>query len=410
MIYHTIQDLKKKVLSKIYETYEIFQNFFGEQYTDLQGISNIPDLYYLPQNVSLEQLPSYDISDEMIQGIRTSLRNYKANIYVWWPHVTVTNESNRSVDIYDLYAKITIAINGTIPYEYRGFQLTRSTFPQIQYTSGYIHSHIPHFTYSYTPAPKFDDPCLGTGPIKNTILELHNEWNELTWMLFCQELSLYVTVESLKGGPYFKMEYIGNKSLIAGYDSYPGGKVSLDPLLPVNENMATEYKQMVADFIPYYLQHGHLSFNYIGGTFQPALSFSDYVLDVSNCFIEWFNTHRSAEDLRLLKSPRFRQFNTLNEVLAADGKFYQLGSTDNNFRIEEYNECYDVLTFKGQVIKLKILPSQQQEGEKTTIVHSTFAAFIIQHILQTINYHYKNEHRKTRASSARQNYSRVRYI
>lgn len=409
MIYHTIQDLKKKVLSKVYETYEIFQNFFGEQYTDLQNLPNLPDVYYLPVDVSLEELPSYDISDEMIQRIRALLRNYKADIYVWWPHVTVTNESGRSIDIYDLYAKISIAIDGTIPYEYRGFQLTRSTFPQIQYTSGYIHSHIPSFTYSYTPVPEFDDPCLGTGPIKNTILELHNEWNELTWMLFCQELSLYVTVESLKGGPYFRMEYIGNKQLIAGYDSYPSTEVSLTSLLSIYDSRATEYKQMVADFIPYYLQHGHLSFNYIDGTFQPALSFNDYVLDVSNCFIEWFNTHRTAEDLRLLKSSRYRPA-TLTEVLAADGKFYKPDSTDNNFRIEEYNERYDVLTFKGQTIKLKILPSQQQEGEKTTIVHPTFAAFIIQHILRTINYHYKNEHRKTRASSARQNYSRVRYI
>ena len=48
---------------EVCDIYEVFKNFFGEQYVDIQAKAD--SSYYL--------------------------------IYVWWPYVTVTNEFNKSV-------------------------------------------------------------------------------------------------------------------------------------------------------------------------------------------------------------------------------------------------------------------------------------------------------------------------
>ena len=71
---------------EVCDIYEVFKNFFGEPYVDIQAKAD--SSYYL--------------------------------IYVWWPHVTVTNEYDQSVSIQDLYAKIEINNEGRIPFEFSG--------------------------------------------------------------------------------------------------------------------------------------------------------------------------------------------------------------------------------------------------------------------------------------------------
>lgn len=339
---------------RVAEVYEIFQNFFGSQFVDL----NYPDseTYY---------------------------------IMVWWPIVTVTNDNNKSVVIKDLYAKIRITPEGNIPYESRGFMLNRTTFSNEQWLSGYSHSHIPRI---WGEVPSFANPCLGTGPINNTIMDLKNNYEEALWMLFCQELSLYVTVESLRGDPYIKLESIGAEKKLPGFDGF----TEIDSLnYGYSYDTAQQLKTLLKDFTLWYLQHGHLKFNYSQERFKCGLPYYDYMIDISNSFIEWYNLFGTRDLLN-----RFFNEKVLISAIVSQGKFYK--SAIENPR--EYNslEGASMFWFKGEVKRLHIEPPADNEETITTLLHHRIAMYILGRILQVINNRFCNEHNKLPESGSTQ--------
>src|SRR5690606_32405089 len=120
---------------------------------------------------------------------------------------TVTNEDDKSVDIDKLYVLVPINGNGTLK---RNFSMVRSSYPIIQWLSGYSHSHLPSLSINSTP--HFAYPCLVDGPNGPTQDNLKDEYNIDMWWLFAFELEKYVTQESLLGVPYIKLESIGRSS------------------------------------------------------------------------------------------------------------------------------------------------------------------------------------------------------
>ena len=172
--------LHKELMEKPLKVYEIFKDFFGENLVDLQGF---PDL--IPESPALGE------------------SGYSGYIIVRFPHVTVTNEHERSVDIREVYVKLKIDHTGSLIGK---FQLSRAHFPMSHIRSNYAHSHIPGIPSLDSP---FLDPCLGSGPINNTINSLNVDFDEDLWNLFCLELQKYVGTESVSGVPYRYLEHIG---------------------------------------------------------------------------------------------------------------------------------------------------------------------------------------------------------
>ena len=343
---------------RVQDVYEIFQNFFGEQFVDLQYNSG----------------------------------GGPYAIMVWWPTVTVTNDNNRSIVIKDLYAKIVVTSEGRIPYENRGFQLNRTTFSNDQWLSEYSHSHIPRI--SRFGVPNFANPCLGTGPINNTIVDLKNSYEEAVWMLFCQELSLYVTVESLRGGPYIRMESIGASKDLPGFQKF----TTVETLYyTYTRNIdKDEFDSKLREFILWYLEHGHLKFNYRQEEFRCGLPYYDFMIDISNSFIEWFNLF--GERSRLTK---LYNNSILIQAIVSQGKFYK-NATENPINTASI-EGQHVLTFKGESKTLHIeAPSSDSEQTVTTLLHHDIAMYILGRILRIINYRYCNEHNKLPESGSTQ--------
>ena len=403
---YTINELKFEIFQDVYVVYEIFQNFFGERYTDLQNI---------PTDESIaEALSTLDITgnDGVYSLTRAQFNNVKHNystlrpfILVWWPSVTVTNENDRSVEIQDLYAKVALTMEGTIPWENTGFQLIRTSFPEIQYRDGYLHSHVP----SFRDIPAYSNPCLGTGPIRNTIGELKRGYEEALWMLFCQELSLYVTVESLTGGPYFRMETIGGNKLLSGFMRYENASSleSIQTRHHISANKIPLFKSILRHFIAYYIEHGHLSFSFADGKFVPGMPYFDYMIDVSNAFISFFNKHGRQEYVDEL----FNQ-DIMVKSLVSNNKFYK---NDTPLRHDYPHEGEYMLTFKGQEKNLRILREDNAHTEVTLLLHQDIAMFILCNILKVINYRFKNEHSRNTESGAFQEgapktYQRVCYL
>ena len=385
----SIDGLRESIFTQVYQVYEIFQNFFGEEFTDLQGFPDNTELLNTMMAYRVEVTEHegvYEISEEQWNSIENVYARRKPVIMVWWPRVTVTNENDRSVQIQDLYAKIQVTLDGRIPYEFRGFQLTRTTFPESQFTSGYIHSHIPHFS----GIPNFRDPCLGSGPINNTIMDLKNGYEEALWMLFCQELALYVTVESLRGGPYFRLETIGSRHKLPDYRDY----VTVDSVKSfsslwvrshVDENCFYEKLKI---FTKYYLEHGHLSFNYRDGRFVPGMPYFDFIIDISNSFIDFYNSHSS----RLIDDvEKLYDAGILKKAFAANNEFYDNSNMDVHSDFSSY-EGHPVLIFKGETKTLHIEREEEVHMEVTTLLHHNMAMYILSSILKIINYRYRNEH------------------
>ena len=373
---YTINELRQKLFQPVYDTYEIFKNFFGEEYVDLQDLP--PDEYLLPPEVSMRTFPTTDISDAMLEGIQHQIGNVRPCILIWWPKAKVSNENDRSVEIQDLYAKVEITMEGLIPYENSGFQLTRATFSDMQFASGYIHSHIPR-RYGL---PSFESPCLGTGPINNTIADLKNGWEEVLWMLFCHELSLYVTVESLRGVPYMKLEEIGYKRKALDKENYYNASYVSVQRLFISEEVDTynRFWQMVIEFVYFYLNKNQLALCFMGNRYECGMSYYNYMISISNAFIEWFNLYGDADKKDELFSRKI-----LKETLITDGKFYEIFISPYTGR---YLIGQRILKFKGQDIRLRVFDSEASERNTSLILNSDLAMYILQNILKIVNYRY----------------------
>lgn len=390
---YTIDQLHKCIFQKVYDTYEIFKNFFGEDNVDLQGnavasILRSSIAFYLEGHSA--QLvkgtkDTYEVSDAFLKVMAEHYMTLKSTIYVWWSNVTVTNENDRSVNIQDLYAKIEVQADGRIPYENKGFLLNRATYTKEQFLSNYCHSHI-----QYIPKDnftKFMPPCLGRGPINETIGTLKNDYDEITWMLFCQELSMYVTVESLAGVPWKHLEEIGKSEQLFGYSGYNFGTRRT----PDRFYLLRFTKAQLKDFIFYYLRHGHLSFSFRDNTFKSGISYYEYIIDISNTFINYYNEYLKTDKKQLDKC--FSQ-GLLVSAKIREGKFYS--STSGNYgrgNIDNYRGKH-VLTFKGRDIRTTITDSPSSTDSLTILLDHSFAMYILDGILRTINYRFRNGYNK----------------
>lgn len=394
---YTVNQLYQHLFEKPLSIYDTFKGFFGGDFVDIQThqgrelasfkeylFAKICDEASITNGDKEEDFNlHFEVSAEQLVELENIAKDKRFIIYVWWPRVTVTNEYDKSVNIQDLYAKIEIQGDGTIPYECNGFRLNRATYTREQFMSNYMHSHInviPKNNFA-----EFQIPCLGTGPIISTIGTLKNDYDEVTWILFCQELSMYVTVESISGGPYHRMENIGNVSQNSMYTGYTFKSA----------NKADFLSQFTSDdlkkFIRYYLKHGHLSLGYINNVFTWNMPYYEYIIDISNSFIDFYNKYYSTTASNLNNC-----FNTglLKQVIVADGKFYNEGEY-NSFDINDFSGYQNklVLVFKGKKIRTTIIDNEQRsEATLTTVINNNVAMFILQKILRTINFRYKNGH------------------
>ena len=400
---YTLEEFRHKVLDKAEEVYQIFVDFFGEEYVDLQ-YDDLPLRieFILPDNVD-NGVEEIDLSNIDIMNIKDRL-NSRLSIVVWWPEVTVTNEHDRSVVIWDLYAKIKVTTSGTIPYEYTGFNLKRSTYNDIQLGSGYMHSHISSVYADRDSLARWMNPCLGRGPIKGTILELKNSFDDIKWMLFCQELSMYVTVESLSGVPYKYLENIGNFSKAIGYQSYRPGAYAISDLPKPYGFTNAENVEWLNGFIQYYLQHNNLKIGYSNREFSIGIPYFDFIVDISNACIEYLNTTSDADHVRwLFKGGVLQKLYVIDKAFCMAG----IGSTNVSAL-----EGAPILYFKDSQRNLHIR-QESVEHEQATVLNYKVAQYILDNILKVINYRYRNEHTNSEErghQTSAPTYQRVIYL
>lgn len=337
--------LHKELMEKPLKVYEIFKDFFGENLVDLQGF---PDL--VPDSPALGE------------------SSYSGYIIVRFPHVTVTNEHDRSVDIKEVYVKLKIDYTGSLIGK---FQLSRAHFPISHIRSNYAHSHISGVPSLDTP---FLNPCLGSGPINNTINSLNVDFDEDLWNLFCLELQKYVSTESISGVPYRYLEHIGvdrYSSYVSTYSIYYAGS------LPRHYN-STLYTRFLRE-VPFY----SLKFKYHNNEWQLAMSYTKYIVLISNLFIQWFNNLPKEER----ESYRARIQNFISEYKICNNKIYTTSNTTSNYsNIEGLQIC----TFKGEPVKVVVEREANAVENTVLLIIPQIANKILTDILNLVNWKYGN--------------------
>jgi hypothetical protein len=408
LIEEKIEELYNSLMDKPLRVLGIFNDFFGEDKVDMQGywsldkfkswIINIEPLStYIPDGniVSMNMndwsmYKTWSITDlpgdqvEKVVNVLTNttvkerIGNAKFNgifILVHFPHVRVTNEHDRFVDINHLWAKVKVSYNGTLN---GGFTLNRSEYTLLHIRSHYMHSHISSIpTGDFT---QFQNPCTGRGPINGTISALNRDYDEDMWNMFCLELSKYVTVESVAGVPYNYLEKLGANDMEVGVDrfitylspNYYGDTLSTDKL---------------RDFVRHFINTKKLKFNYVNGSYSIGMSLPEYIILISNEFISWYNDlFNKGEVTNTFDNLKTREL--LRECIIDNGKIYYDRGRNNVNNYAQYIGK-KVCVFKGREITVDITDIAEVRNEnKSIILNTQTALYILNIILKVLNYRY----------------------
>lgn len=414
-----VEEVFLLLTEKSYEVYDIFKNFFEEQYVDLHLVHSIDNIAYIIKN----EIPmgkyidskilndnSIDIDNYMaslqekevnivIENINVckvvdwfyNRFDYISEILVHFPHVTITNEYNRSTEINHLFAKVKIDYKGSIV---GGFSLNRSEYTYTHMLEHYMHSHvrdIPVWNFE-----EFQLPCTGSGPINDTIASLSIEFDADLWNLFCLELSKYVCVESVSGVPYHHLEHLGQRNSVEELSDFN----LVNSLL-----LHSRYRDILYDFLDYFLSLNKLKFNYNHGSYALGMSFVEYNMIISNEFIKWYNKKYASHDYRVPLS-KFLASGIMCKCIISGNKILHFRESNNRNSFEAFIGK-KVCTFKGKDYTIVITGlNTPDSNEYTHILSETVSACILSIILKVINYKYGKERNNTSDSTCK----KTRYI
>ena len=404
LIESKIEELYSLLMDKPNQVLAIFNDFFGEDKVDMQGFMSVDELKswlsvtpisaYTSREVlgmsmgdynTYSSQPLTNLRGEVLDLVLDQLcsreivdyigdtRFSSGFILVHFPHVRITNEYNRFVDINHLYAKVKVLHNGSMNGY---FSLNRAEYTYLHISSGYMHSHVS--TIPTSDFTKFQTPCTGTGPINDTISNLSNEFDSDIWRLFCLELSKYVEVESIAGTPYHRLENLGTSNMGAGENVFR----------VVNQlRYEDSIKEMIKEFVPYFIKQGKLKFNYANGSYSIGMSFTEYILVISNEFIDWYNKKYNNKEWKYTFDT-LKRSDVLKEGIIANNKIYYENSRRNVNSYAAYNG-QRMCTFKGKDVLINIVDiNEVKEDNKSIILNTNIALYILSKILRVINYRY----------------------
>lgn len=407
LIDEKIEELYNSLMDKPLRVLGIFNDFFGEDKVDMQGYWSLdkfkswmniePLSTYIPYgdivSMNRNDWSMYkaqaitDLPEDQVEKVVNVLTNTiikegigsaKFNnifILVHFPHVRVTNEHDRFVDINHLWAKVKVMYNGTLN---GGFTLNRSEYTILHISSRYMHSHISSIpTNDFT---QFQNPCTGSGPINGTISVLNRDYDEDMWNMFCLELSKYVTVESIAGRPYKYLEKLGTDNMEMGVDRFI---TYLSPGYYGDVLDSDELKEFVKDFI----NLKKLKFNYVNGSYSIGMSLIEFIVLISNEFIKWYNDQFNKGKLNA-RFTELKRRGILKECIIDNGKICYDGGRNNVNNYAQYIGK-KVCVFKGKEITVNITDIAEVRNENKSIILDTQTAlYILTTILKVLNYRY----------------------
>lgn len=299
-------------------------------------------------------------------------------IKVHFPEVRVTNEHDKFVDIQDLYAMVNVDGCGRL---IGVIKLHRATYTTVQYLSNYAHSHLPGIPEDWR------EPCFGSGPLVTTMRHLQANYDLNFWGLLCYELSKFVTVESLSGVPYRRLEDIG-----ADQENNDTRIYQLNYCDTVGRPV--HRLRMPSDgwleFLTDFVKNEDFKFSYYNGQYYLGEAYLTIWIKLSRAFARWYNKEvikGNAKD----KLPDLLAKNVLQEYIVTSDSIYRPQSQNAYNRVHEVDGNI-LFTFKGEPVRLTIIDADSlREVKKTYLINRQLLNWLITNILKVINCRYGRE-------------------
>jgi hypothetical protein len=372
--------------TNIHEVYQVFIDFYGEDKVDLQGLPTFDNLLSVTLT-TLESIRDEQIheDDELNEELYTVLKDmlltqYTGSIIIHFPRVSVTNEHNNHVDIKDLFARVKVRPDRTMT---ENLKFIRTTFDSTQWNSRYSHSHVGSEMFSGSGL-NWARCCLGTGPLIGTIAALKNSdtCSLDTWQLFCLELSLYVTVESLQGVPYQKLEEIGLNSRSASVRRFNRTR----PIYFIPTLLTDDNSELLKDFLSYVIKSNRLKFSYINNRYQLGMPFTEYMLTISNLYIEWVNVafNNSVDTIERAKESLVPVLG--DYVIKGDAIYTPNNASEILINTDVIGTV--ALNFKGRDIRVVVTENTTSDVISVKLIPVSFAQRILDAILFITNLKY----------------------
>lgn len=332
----------------------------------------------------LEPKVQKDILNSVLDSTKIN-RNFMdswTTVLIHYPETKVTNEYGDSTTIYDSYIKFNINRFGRLQ---DSFTMARTTYTREQFDSNYMHSHANGIHMS-DDRIEFSHCCLGTGPIATTVNNLNTNFDSDIWRLFCVELDRYIETESISGGPYNRLSYIGNN---ASYSGLPSAFVfrttlshyNINPVLRRENNL--QIKDDIKHFIKYVIESKKIKFRYVQCAYDIGMSFKDLVLTMSNLYIDWINKNNGVQ-FNVNKDDLINK-GVLIRGIIKNNKFYKT----NDNRISQITSTgKSGLIFKGKEVPFKII-GDIEESNVILILNIIFIMKIVSILLNILNYRYE---------------------
>lgn len=391
-----------------YQIKEIFEGYYGADKIDIQVCPDRTNPTRV--NISWEKFMLDKICDVMLNRYKitaaSNLSREDMNIadntiryvvdhavngvlltvIVYFPRVRIENEHKRWHMIEKLFVSVPFfPITGHL---HSRFYYTRSKYTIREVIGNYMHSHVSGTNLS-NPA-SFLNVCTGSGPINGTMHRLENEFNEELWTLFCWELDKAVHVESLAGGPYMFLERIGDSN-----GQYETHVANLNILKYDVVRFSARCRRIINDFLKEFLREKRLKFKYVNHNYVLGMLYKDYVMEISNSFIEWVNNHicsqtycNSTDDVerqQLTFNNLVGYYRMISKVVVKGDKIYEVNENVNN-NSTRYRGRY-VLNFKGNEQNLEIIGSTD-EGNDSYVLNADICNYILDRILKFVNRNY----------------------
>ena len=394
--------------NKYKDTASYCRQYILDKYPRLCSVVNTFSRYFSPENIDIYAdgfkeksllLTLIEDYEESCKLAPRSIEEYLNNeldpndifcgifvnlaIYVHWPSVIVTNEHNQSVVVNDLFAKVPVYTNGVLREKFR---LSRATYSYEQYSSGYLHSHVPGINQDPSI---FMKPCLGSGPLirtQETLMSNTNEEYEDLWDLFCVELDRYVHVESVAGVPYRYLSKIGTSNLnqifYDGYRNVSYLKINTDASL----------RKLFNRFFKYVLTRKKMRFGFSGGVFTSAYSKTDWILKLSKEFIKYTAMLKAANMFDTNLNELIRD-SIIIEAKVNNGVLYDANSNTSGVANYLSFEGKHVLYFRGEDIKTHV---ESPLGVDNNVYYVLNPVIALGFLDQCLNYLNIYEHEKSK--------------
>lgn len=351
----------------VHKVYSIACRYYGEDRVQLDVGWDSYNPSILRNALSWTNVDNLLPTEEQVEFPEMRTRDNFWSMYgilIYFPEVTVSNESNQSTVIRDFFARVPLNPNGTIA---NGFAFNKATYTDKEVIAGYMHSHC-HIIDRRHPE-YWQMPCLGTGPIRNTLSMLIQSFDEQRYGLFFWELDKVTQVESLAGVPYIKMQSIG----ISDRREYKVSDYSSNMQLPV------EHRETLKQFIKSYLSTDLFQLTILNGQVIIKESFIEWLVKISKYYMKWRIVAESLSN------------NTLDMYLTD----YMI--KDNSLFTEAIRESWNaacgtlIVKFKGREFKFNVINSNE-ETPNIKLFNVNFAHFILNQLLIYINccYYGKN--------------------